>query len=178
MPKRGDTQEKQEIDRTRCLQMLNDGYTPLEIKKKLKRSLSFISKTKNSRKMYKVKTKSRTGRPKVLTSLAKRLIRNSRCKRKGSTRKLAKQLKQEENLKVGHVTIWRFQKEEGQKPYKRPKEPLLSSKNIRSRKMFADKYVKKPQKFWDDWLWTDEKYFGLSEKSNTKNDVACAKTKI
>ena len=33
MPKRGDTQAKQEIDRTRCLQILNDGYTTLEIKK-------------------------------------------------------------------------------------------------------------------------------------------------
>jgi hypothetical protein len=90
MPKRGDTQEKQEVDRVRCLQMLKDGKTPSKIMKALRRSKKFVFGTiKYRQNTYKCKTKRRAGRPKKLTIEAKKIIRKSREKRNGSTRKLA-----------------------------------------------------------------------------------------
>jgi hypothetical protein len=74
-------------------------------------------------------------------------------------------------IKVHHTTIWRFQRQEGQKPYKSQKQTLLTARNIEARKQFVAKYGSKPETFWDNWLFTDEKYFGLSECSNSKNDV-------
>ena len=58
MPKRGDTQHKQEVDRIRCKQMLEDGKRPCDIMKKLKRSKKFIFESRNNRKtIYKCQTK-------------------------------------------------------------------------------------------------------------------------
>lgn len=172
MPKKGDTQHKQEVDRVRCLQMIKDGKTVRQIMKELKRSNYFVCETKKNRKIvYKCKTKTRTGRPRKLNAALKKIIRKSRNKRKGSTRKLAKKIKEDTGISISKDIVWRFQREEGQKPYKRQTQPLLTIKNIEARKKFAQKYGSKSLAFWDNWLFTDEKYFGLSERSNSKNDV-------
>ena len=115
--------------------------------------------------------KKRSGASKKLNVKSKKIIRESRGKKKGSIRKLAKKVKQSGTTSVSHQTIWRFQRKERMKPYKRRQEPLYSTKNIQSRTQFAAKYGSKSKFFWDKWLFTDEKYFGLSEKSNSKNDV-------
>jgi len=159
----------------RCLQLLDEGKSPTYIMKLLKRSSSFVYKTnKNRKNVYTCQTKTRTGRPKKLTSNAKRIIRKSRGKKNGSTRKLVKKIKDVINLHVSPQTIHNFQKAEGQFPYRRKKVPLLTAKNIETRTKFVKKYGTKSQCFWDNWIFTDEKYFGLSERSNSKNDVIWA----
>ena len=172
MPKLGDTQTKQDIDRVTCLELLEQGKSPTFITSVLKRSLPWVYKTKNERSsIYKCKTKLRSGRPSKLISNIKSIIKKTRGKRKRSTRKVSKQIKDKTKTSISHVTVWKFQKKEKQLPYKRRREPLLSNKNIVSRTNFAKKYGLKPCTFWDNWLFTDEKYFGLSERSNSKNDV-------
>src|SRR5437016_2906072 len=95
MPKSGDSQHKQEVDRVRARDMLDDGKKPSEIMKKLKRSKKFVSDVKNNRPtVYACKTKPRTGAKTKLTLAAQVIIRQSRGKKKGSTRKLKKQIKQ------------------------------------------------------------------------------------
>src|SRR5687767_7020663 len=118
--------------------MLEDGKRPCDIMKKLKRSKRFIFESRNNRKtIYKCQTKKHSGASKKLNVKSKKIIRESRCKKKGLTRKLAKKVKQSGTTSVSHQTIWRFQRKERMKPYKRRQEPLYSTKNIQSRTQFA-----------------------------------------
>ena len=130
--------------------MLQIGKRPCEIIKLVGREKTFINYFKNKRKsIYKCQTKKRAGAPTKLNDKAKKLIRKSRDKKGGSTRKLSKQLKQSGVANVSHETIRKFQRNEGQKPYKRKQQPLYSNKNIQRRTEFAQKYGTKSKFFWD-----------------------------
>lgn len=169
MPKKNDKQSKQEIDRVRCIQMKRDGRKINYIASKLKRHRSLVLKW-SKRSFDRTKTAHRSGRPLILLKESKKIIIASRKRRRGSSRILVRKLRRKNIQKISRSTILRFQRKNGQKWYKRQRKPALSKKNIKDRKSYGTKFGKHSKLWWDRVLFTDETYFGLSEKVNLHND--------
>src|SRR5580692_1595887 len=154
MVKTGDSQKKQEVDRIRCVELLNQGRKPCEIVEIIGRSRSWVYNCKDQSKMksiYELSTKHGSGRKTKLTKKSKRIIRLSRNKLNGSTRSLVRKIRKLANENLSKNTIQRFQKKEGVKPFLQQYVPLLTEKNIEARKKFVEKFVGEDEKMWDAW---------------------------
>lgn len=169
MPKYGDKESKQRRDRIRCIQMRRNGKAVKLIAKKCKRSESWVKKW-SYLTFERAETQPKSGRPLKLTEKSKEAISKLRKSKRGSCRKVEKFLRRNKIQKVCRTTILRFKKRTGNKWYKRKKVPALSPKNIEDRKAYCSKFGSKHRLWWDNVLFTDETYFGLSEKINSHND--------
>jgi transposase len=167
MSRTRDTNIKRYNDRIRCITYREQGNSIRWIANKLKRSKTFVSKWCR-RSIDDCHTVFSPGRDKILTNESKRIIRNSRNKRGGSTRKLRDRIKNIQN--VSHQTIWRFQHSENVKPHTRGKQPLFTKKHIKDRKDFANEFVHWTEDDWENVVFTDETDFTLSERQNQGRD--------
>jgi transposase len=163
MPKKGDTEAKRYRDRIRCITYRDQGKSIRWIANKLNRGTKFVNKWCN-KSIDDCKVKPRPGRPKILTNASKRIIRNSRNKRGGSTRKLRDRIRPIQS--VSHQTVWRFQCEENVRPYRRRPQPPFSTRNINDRRAFAYEYGDWTEDDWEDVIFTDETDFTLSERQS------------
>jgi transposase len=113
--------------------------------------------------------KKRPGRPKkVNAKITNKIIKMAKGKRKQSTRKVAKTLKNKNLVNISHETVRKIFKNGGLKPYKRRKQIKLLPKHIQQRKQW---YSKTKDINWSNVVFSDEKMFYLIHPSNSKNDI-------
>jgi hypothetical protein len=73
------------------------------------------------------------------------------------------------NFPVSHMTVSRWMKSQGWKPYKIKKRFMLNKRIAAARLAFAKKYGKLKEREWSRWLFTDEKKFVLYSAPNSQN---------
>lgn len=103
-----------------------------------------------------VATKCGRGRKKKLTAAAARFVRRQVDKNPRLTSKELKEDLAKEGTDVSLDTVRRTLHAEGLKARTPRRTPLLKPHHKKRRLQFARTNLKKPQKFWDNVLWTDE----------------------
>ena len=103
----------------------------------------------------------RTGRPRKTTAVDDRnIVRAVKKDPKTTVVDISNHL-QRRGVKVTLSAVRRRLHEQKYRGYTRRCKPLISKKNKKARLEFAKKYRDKPQKFWDNVLWTDETKINL-----------------
>ena len=112
--------------------------------------------------------KKRSGRPKKVDyKTTKKVIKMMRGKRRKSTRKTSKALKN-----ISRETVRRILKNGGLKHYKRKRQIKLLPKHIQQRKTWFNETKNID---WTKVAFSDEKMFYLIHPTNSKNDIVWAK---
>ena len=110
------------------------------------------------------------GRPKKLNRRSKIMIAKSLGKRHKSTRLIATQITRT-CVPVSKDTVHRYLRKDLQvRPYKRPKQPKLSSKQRENRLNFCLAKENWTVADWRNILWPDESSFELFHPTNRQND--------
>ena len=123
------------IFRAQAFVLRSTGLSVKEIAKKLEKSICRVVKWLSRNVGF--EDKKRTGRPKVLNEVAKKLVlKKAKYKRGNSTRHLSQPLASE-GLVGGKNAIWRLMKSEGWRPLRQQKKPLLTTKQRAARLKFA-----------------------------------------
>ena len=103
----------------------------------------------------------RTGRPRKTTAVDDRnIVRAVKKDPKTTVVGISNKL-QRAGVKVSLSTVRRRLHEQKYRDYTRRCKSLISKKNKQAMLDFAKKYRDKPQKFWDNALWTDETKMNL-----------------
>jgi transposase len=160
-----------EIDRAAVAALSSDGKTDSQIAKKLKRSLTFVRKWRKRSLDLKenLEDRPRAGRPKKIGPKVGAVLRGKFYGKVGvSTRSISKLLTSK-GQPISRMTVSRWMKSQGWKPYKITKKFLLNQKMATARLNFAKKYGKLKEKDWARWLFTDEKKFVLYSPPNSQN---------
>lgn len=119
-----------------------EGYTPLQISRKLEVDPKTVYKWRDRET---VKDQKRSGRPTVLSPTTKNMIKKRLCEKIGSSvRKCVANLNStnrflKKNKKISKTIIQKYVKSTpwGRTAYKRPQKPLLTNKNINDRVKFG-----------------------------------------
>ncbi len=102
----------------------------------------------------------RSGAPRKLSpDLEPKVKRMLKRKREGSSDKVSKILKTENDLDISGRTIRNYAHKLGLKSYVRPEKPRLVKDDKARRLAFAKK--RRPRGFWDQVFWTDETIYPL-----------------
>ena len=115
--------------------------------------------------------KLRSGRPTILSNVAKKLIRNAKYKRGHGVRRLETQLKVR-GESGSRETIRRYMSHELKwKNFRRKKQPLLTEAQKKRRLVFAREHSNITAEQWSNVMFTDESPFKVFYISNSRNDT-------
>ena len=157
--------------RNRAIGMLLAGSTQISVAKKLEQDIRTVRRWWARYNCSKdLQHRRRAGRPKNLNRRSKIIIAKSLGKRHKSTRFIATQLTRT-CAPVSKDTVHRYlTKELRVRPYKRPKQPRLSSKQRENRLNFCLEKENWTVADWRNILWSDESSFELFHPTIRQND--------
>lgn len=143
--------------------MRNEGKSLSEIAGVIKRPRSSVQYVlQNFKKTNSLETAPGRGRKAKLTDRHHRIIlREIKQKPKLSAPKLADSLFQNDNIIVSPQTIRNVLHDKGYRGCVARKKPFISAKNKKKRLEYAQKYVVKPEEFWQNVIFTDESKFNI-----------------
>src|ERR1044071_2543422 len=158
--------------RAQAVVLAKEGYSHKCIAQKLNRSKCWVTKwvgrSKFDEKLVDMK---RSGRPKILSNTAKRLIQSAKYRRGQSLRRISNQLKIR-NERASKDTIRRYMVNDLMwKNWRRKKIPLLTDAHKVKRIKFARDHRNWTVQDWSNVLFTDESPFKVFYIPNPKNDT-------
>jgi hypothetical protein len=158
--------------RAQAVVLAKEGYSYSIIAKKLNRSKWWVTKwVGRTRDDELLGDKPRSGRPKVLSNVAKKLIRNAKYKRGHGLRRLENQLKARGET-GGRESIRQYMSNELKwKNFRRKKQPLLTEAHKKRRLVFAREHSNWTVEQWSDVMFTDESPFKVFYIPNSRNDT-------
>jgi transposase len=155
------------IDRSRVIQLHNEGKIPAEIIRITKFSRKFVARWVAA--AQDPTDKPRPGSPSKLSQSDRVTIRAMLKGKKGrSTRKVAALFSERKHKPISHVLVHSIARDSGLKPYRKPSKPLLTADQRHRRLEFVELYKDTD---WRKVLFTDETSFVLFGRPNRKNDV-------
>ena len=158
--------------RAQAVILAQEGYSYTIIGQKLKRSKRWVGKwVSRCLKNPIFVDKSRCGRPKVLSNVAKRFIRSAKYKRGQSLRRMAQQLTARGEAASKNSIRDYMRKELHWKSWRRKKQPLLTESHKKRRIKFAQEHKHWTVEDWSDVLFTDESPFKVFYVPNSRNDT-------
>ena len=116
---------KKIILRAKCRFLQDEGYNVVDIAGKIGKSETFV-RTWKDKSEIELRDKPKCGRGNVLTPEMKEFIDSTVGKRKNSSRKLSKKIKNKFQKKISYLTIIRYQKQQNRKARRRKRVPLLT----------------------------------------------------
>jgi hypothetical protein len=158
--------------RAQAIVLAKEGYSYSVIAEKLNRSKWWVTKwIRRNRDDELLVDKPRSGRPTVLSNVAKKLIRNIKYKRGHGVRRLENQLRA--RGKAGsRETIRKYMLNELKwQNFRRKKQPLLSKAHKKRRLVFAREHSNWTVEQWSDVMFTDESLFKVFYIPNSRNDT-------
>ena len=140
--------------------LAKEGYSYSVIAKKLNRSKWWVTKRVGRNKNDELLVdKLRSGRPTILSNVAKKLIRNAKYKRGHGVRGLETQLKVRDAT-GSRESIRRYMLNELKwNNFKRKKQPLLTKAHKKRRLVFARQHSHFTAEQWSNVMFTDESPF-------------------
>src|SRR5260221_8544300 len=152
--------------------LAQEGYSHAKIAQKLNRSKWWVTKwVCRSRDNQLLEDKPRCGRPRILSRVAKKMIKKAKYKRGQSLRRLAEQLKVRGEV-GGKDAIRSYMSNELKwKNWRRKKQPLLTENHKKRRIAFARQHKHWTVAEWSDILFTDESPFKVFYVPNARNDT-------
>ena len=158
--------------RAQAVVLASEGYSYSVIAKKLNRSKWWVYKWVGRNRDDKLLVdKPRSGRPRVLSNVAKKLIRNVKYKRGHGVRKIEKQLKARGETGC-RETIRKYMSNELKwQNFRRKKQPLLTTAHKKRRLLFAREHSKWTVEQWSDIMFMDESPFKVFYIPNSRNDT-------
>lgn len=158
--------------RAQAVILAKEGYSYSVISKKLTRSKQWVTKwVGRSKDSDCLVDKERSGRPKILSNAAKRLISASKYRRGQGLRRIANQL-EARNESGARETIRRYMVNDLKwKNWRRKKLPLLTAAHKKRRITFAREHQHWTAEDWSNILFTDESPFKVFYVPNSRNDT-------
>lgn len=141
--------------RLRAIKYFSDGLS----NRKIAAIIGVDSKTvdKIAREVYPDRIKCKGGQPKKLTERGKQFcVRKITIGKQENAVSVQKSLKNELDVDVSAQTVRNYLKSAGLQPIVKPKKPLLSKKNIKSRLSWAKAHVDWTIADWKRVVWSDE----------------------
>jgi transposase len=158
--------------RSQAVVLAQEGYSHAIIAQKLNRSKRWVTKWVCRRRENQLLVdKPRCGRPKVLSNVAKKLIRNIKYKRGQGLRRLVKQLKARGEAGGKDAIRDYMSKELEWKNWRRQKQPLLTECHKKRRLVFARQHKHWTVEEWSNVMFTDESPFKVFYVPNSRNDT-------
>lgn len=158
--------------RAQAAVLASEGYSYSVIAEKLNRSKCWVYKWVGRNRTDKLLVdKPRSGRPRVLSNSAKKLIRNVKYKRGHGIRKIEKQLKARGETGCKETIRKYMSNELKWQNFRRKKQPLLTTTHKKRRVRFAREHSKWSVEQWSDIMFTDESPFKVFYIPNSKNDT-------
>ena len=158
--------------RAQAIALAKEGYSYSIIAEKLNRLKWWMTKwVGHYREDEVLVDKPRNGRPKVLSNVAKKLIRNVKYKRGHGVRRLEKQLKAQGETGSREIIRKYMSNELKWQNFRRKKQPLLSKAYKKRRLVFAREHLNLTVEQWLDAMFTDESLFKVFYIPNSRNDT-------
>lgn len=158
--------------RAQAIILAKEGYSHSCIAKKLNRCKRWVATwVSRGKENVDLVDKRRSGRPKILSAAAKRLIHATKYRRGESLRRIANQLKAR-NQPVCKETIRKYMINDLKwKNWRRKKVPLLTAAAKARRIKFAREHQQWTVDDWSNVMFTDESPFKVFYVPNPQNDT-------
>lgn len=157
--------------RSKAVILAQEGYSCSVIGVKLGRSKGWVAKWVERSKHGELGDNARSGRPKILTQAAIKLIKKAKYRRGFGLRQIEKSLKAS-GLKGNKDTIRNYMKVELKwRNWKRGKTPLLTEAHKKKRLLFAREHRHWKFEDWSNVLFSDESPYRVFYVPNSRNDT-------
>ena len=153
-----------EIKRAQLVALSGEGYSQVEIARKMECSRKGVQTTiKRFKETKSFKNRKGQGRKKSTSAREDRSLKRAPlADRRKSFSELAAELRESANKHISALTVRRRLLEVGLKRCKARKKPYLSLSNKKKRKEFAKNYENWTPEDWGKIIWSDESNFEVS----------------
>lgn len=167
-----------EANRARAIGLIEGGVSQGLVAKKLNVTRTTVNHWwKRHLNGESLTDKKRTGRPPVVSKIAKIVCSKAKGKRGHSVRKLATRLSRK-GYQVSKSTVHRFLRQSKNfYPYKRPRQPKITEKQRRCRLQFCKKVKGWTFNEFKNVIWSDESVFEVQHAPNPQNDRVWAESR-
>ena len=167
-----------ELNRARAIGLIEGGVSQGLVAKRFMVSRTTVNHWwKRHLNGESLKDKERSGRPPVVSNVAKIVCSKSKGKRGHSVRKLATRLSRK-GYQVSKSSVHRFlRNSKNFYPYRRPRQPNITEKQRSCRLQFCKKVKGWSFEEFKNVIWSDESVFEIQHAPNPQNDRVWAESR-